>query len=122
MSNSEFEAAGLSQLTEKQLQRLNQWLARYTATEASIVKANSKTVKKIQKEETIKARIIGEFNGWDGDTVFKLDNGQVWRQRIKSRHDASMNSPEVVITKNWLGHYRLKIQETGRSVAVERVK
>lgn len=26
------------------------------------------------------SRIAGEFSGWDGDTVFALDNGMKWQQ------------------------------------------
>ncbi len=26
------------------------------------------------------SRIEGEFEGWSGDGVYKLDNGQVWQQ------------------------------------------
>lgn len=35
------------------------------------------------------SRISGEFNGWDGDTVFELDNGTKWQQaryRYKYRY------------------------------------
>jgi hypothetical protein len=26
-------------------------------------------------------RIKGEFNGWDGDAIFELDNGTRWQQK-----------------------------------------
>ena len=26
------------------------------------------------------SRIAGEFSGWNGDTVFELDNGTKWKQ------------------------------------------
>src|SRR6202044_232769 len=28
----------------------------------------------------IESSISGEFHGWDGETIFKLDNGQIWQQ------------------------------------------
>ena len=28
----------------------------------------------------IESRIEGEFTGWEGETIFKLDNGQIWQQ------------------------------------------
>lgn len=122
MTAAEFKAAGLHQLSDEELIELNQWLTQYTATEAPVVRAKSKTVKKAQKEEKVSARIVGRFEGWRGETVFKLDNGQVWKQRLKGRHDANLESPEVLITRNWLGHYRMEIVASGRSVGVERIK
>ncbi len=122
MTAAEFKAAGLDRLSDEELIELNQWLTQYTATEAPVVRAKSKTVKKAQKEEKVSARIVGKFEGWRGDTVFELDNGQVWKQRLKGRHDANLESPEVLITRNWLGHYRLEVVASGRSVGVERIK
>ena len=29
----------------------------------------------------VRSRIDGEFNGYDGDALFKLVNGQVWQQK-----------------------------------------
>jgi hypothetical protein len=31
-------------------------------------------------EATTESRLRGEFTGWDGETVFELDNGQKWQQ------------------------------------------
>lgn len=28
----------------------------------------------------MKSRVEGEWTGWSGDTIVKLDNGTVWRQ------------------------------------------
>ncbi len=28
----------------------------------------------------LKPPSLGTFNGWDGETIFNLDNGQVWQQ------------------------------------------
>lgn len=32
----------------------------------------------INSDDVIESRIDGTFEGWDGDTVFKLINGQIW--------------------------------------------
>jgi hypothetical protein len=70
----------------------------------------------------INARLIGEFRGWDGKTVFRLDNGQVWRQRVGgSYRSPRLNDPEVQVTKGRYGYY-LKIMKSGRSVGVKRIK
>jgi len=28
----------------------------------------------------IESRVDGEFEGWDGETIFPLTNGQIWQQ------------------------------------------
>ncbi|MFK7912605.1 MAG: hypothetical protein AB8B93_01715 [Pseudomonadales bacterium] len=69
----------------------------------------------------IRARIKGEFSGWSGKTLFRLDNGQVWRQRIGGRYRSKLEAPEVEVFKGRFGYY-LKLVEGGRQVAVKRVK
>lgn len=69
------------------------------------------------------ARIVGGFDGWSGDTIFELDNGQVWRQaefgRLKYR---GPENPEVTIKKGFFGSYRLSVEGTNRWIRVKRVK
>ena len=72
--------------------------------------------------ESISARIKGEFKGWDGKTVFRLDNGQVWQQRVGGRYrSGTRNNPEVVVERGRFGYY-LKLVENGRSVGVRRIR
>ena len=72
--------------------------------------------------EQISARLQGEFRGWDGQTVFRLDNGQVWRQRVGGSYRSPRRTdPEVVVEKGRFGYY-LKIVESGRTVAVKRIR
>ena len=47
----------------------------------------------------ITSRIIGKFDGWTGDTLFRLENGQVWRQSGNGFLKVSMNNPKVTIEK-----------------------
>jgi len=70
----------------------------------------------------IKSKLVGEFRGWDGKTVFRLDNGQVWRQRVGGKYRSPRRTnPEVIVEKGRFGYY-LKIVESGRTVAVKRVR
>ncbi len=72
--------------------------------------------------DSIKSRIDGEFRGWTGKTIFKLQNGQVWIQRIRGKSFMRLNNPEVMITRNILGYYKITVVETGRSIGVKRIK
>lgn len=121
MSVEEFHAAGLDQLSREQLSWLNQWLARFIGYDSpQVVKAD----KKIQEQEkaAVQRRIVGPFRGWDGETTFTLDNGEVWKQRLPGRYTVKLENPEVEILRNLLGFYELKVVKTGRKVAVTRIK
>ncbi|XOV81768.1 MAG: hypothetical protein ACFHXK_12905 [bacterium] len=70
----------------------------------------------------IQARLTGEFRGWDGNTIFRLDNGQVWQQRVGGRYRSpKLTDPEVEVAKGRFGYY-LEILSSGRSVGVKRIR
>ena len=55
--------------------------------------------------------------------MFRLENGQVWRQRLDGRYQYSgAPNPAVRIDKNWLGFYRMTLVKEGRSIGVTRVR
>jgi hypothetical protein len=70
----------------------------------------------------ITARLQGEFRGWDGKTIFRLDNGQVWQQRVGGKYRSStLVDPEVELVKGRFGYY-MEILSSGRSVGVKRIR
>ena len=121
MKAEDFEAAGLGKLSPAELEKLNQWLMRFLAYESKQI---IKTDEKLQELQNVpvRSRIVGTFRGWDGDTTFILDNGEVWKQRLPGRYAVKLDDPEVEISRNLLGFYELKIVQTGRKVGVTRVK
>ena len=122
LTPGDFERTGLVRLTPAEIQALDDWLVRYTAGEAYVVQTTSSEVQSAVSEYRIEASILPPFSGWEGATVFRLDNGQVWRQRIGGRYRHSGDDTRVVITRNALGFYVLKLQSTGRAIGVEPVK
>ena len=83
---------------------------------------HSHRVRIVLAAKGLEARIVAPFSGWSGQTLFRLDNGQVWRQRIKGRYMFDGDDTRVVITRNFLGYYNLTLVSTGRSVGVEPVR
>jgi hypothetical protein len=72
--------------------------------------------------EPFDATIAGNFSGWSGNTIFALDNGQVWRQRTgssKYRHTRGDN--KVHFKKNFIGLWTMTVLSTGRAVGVRRI-
>lgn len=49
--------------------------------------------------------IKGSFKGWKGKTVYKLDNGQYWKQKIYSYHYHYAYHPRVTIWKEGSRYY-----------------
>jgi hypothetical protein len=74
------------------------------------------------KPDEVRARIDGRFEGWDGDTLFVLDNGEVWKQRSRGLYIYRAERPDVLITRNKLGFFMLEVVATGKSVGVKRVR
>jgi len=121
MSAEEFHAAGLDKLSSGELHKLDQWLLHFLAYDSPQVIKSDDAIKELQKVP-VRRRIAGHFSGWGGATVFELDNGEVWKQRLPGRYAVSMDNPEVEIIRNILGFYELRIVKTGHKIGVTRVK
>lgn len=74
-----------------------------------------------QKLEPFEARITGNFRGWNGSTVFTLDNGQVWRQRHGSSYRHTSGDNRVKFDTNWLGMWEMTVVSSGRTAVVKRL-
>ncbi|HVA55151.1 MAG TPA: hypothetical protein VNI53_05040 [Gammaproteobacteria bacterium] len=75
-----------------------------------------------QEPNRIESRIAGPFTGWTGDTVFKLENGQVWKQAATGYYtNVELDHPQVVIKKLSFG-YLLALPGHGETVFVRRIK
>jgi hypothetical protein len=72
--------------------------------------------------QQVQSRYDGEFTGWSGNTLFRLENGQVWKQSQSGRVDFRASRPLVTIKRSALGAYRLNVQGLDQSIRVERVK
>ena len=74
MSAEELHATGVSTLSATQRHQLDLWLNRYTAL---LLGPNERKTKS-DCDPAIETQIDGEFNGWEGDTIYKLRIGQIW--------------------------------------------
>ena len=79
---------------------------------------------KKQEQERFTSVLQGKFRGWEGNTSFFLDNGQVWRQSGDDRfYPKTAENVPVVVYKSKSGYYRLQIlDDKGAWVAVKRVR
>ena len=69
----------------------------------------------------IEASISGEFEGWSGDTIFKLDNGQIWQQAEYDYDYDYDYDPDVTIYQTTAG-CRMKVEGEHDTILVKRIK
>lgn len=65
--------------------------------------------------------ITGTFDGFYSGAVFKLDNGQVWKETDSTMLKVRLEHPKVIIKKAWVG-YLMRVDGYGKQVFVTRVK
>lgn len=68
----------------------------------------------------VKSRIVGEFNGWSGDTLFEFDNGQIWKQSKYKYKYKYKYRPKVEIIKDGSRHY-LKVDCMSELIEVKKI-
>lgn len=122
MSQAEFRAAGLDKLSPEELARLNAWIAGHSAPPR---RAGSREYfyPDPDARTTVKARIVGDFTGWRGKTVFLLDNGQEWQQTESGyRNTGVFHNPAVEIKPMILGSWLMVVENCGCSLRVQRIK
>lgn len=72
-------------------------------------------------QSVIESQVDGEFDGWEGETVVKLMNGQIWLQTeyYYEYHYAYM--PEVLVYQS-RGDWKMKVEGIDKAVGVEQLR
>jgi hypothetical protein len=117
MSAAEFNQAGLNKLTTDEVAALNQWLYSYSLK----LRANTSESTAERTATVIESHIEGDFEGWSGDTIFKLDNGQIWQQDLYAYKYHYAYHPKMLIYKDG-GRYKMKVDGVEESIVVKRIK
>jgi hypothetical protein len=131
MTGREFNEAGLHKLSADELAALNDWIRQRSVAEyepptdagtgagAATEAPSSGTLAR----EPFQSRIVGEFTGWTGDTVFELENGMVWRQVDDATfYIPPVENPTVTIRPGFMDSWVLTIEGYNSSARVERVE
>ena len=83
---------------------------------------NRASEKKPASDSSFEARLTGNFTGWSGKTVFRLDDGQVWRQRSAANYRHRGTDMRVKFKKNWMGGWEMTVVSSRKTVLVSKVK
>lgn len=69
----------------------------------------------------IETKVDGDFKGWDGETIVKLMNGQIWQQTEYYYEYHYGYMPNVVIYNSG-GSWKMKVEGVDKAVRVDRLK
>ncbi len=118
MTHADFQSAGLNKLTPQELHLLNQWLDRYMV---KVIQAAMSASQPGAPGVPVESYIAGDFEGWSGERIFKLDNGQIWQQASYSYTYHYAYHPRVTIYRAG-GGYKMKVEGLNEVVEVKRLK
>ena len=137
MTGSEFQDAGLQKLTPEELASLNTWIRKRSLATLDSPRGNSfvstdtsgaedgQARSRIEdmERETIVTKINGTFSGWDGHTVFKLENGMIWAQVDKDKfYTQELRNPTVTIEPALFRTWKLSVEGYDDDCKVERIE
>lgn len=69
----------------------------------------------------VETQVDGDFIGWEGQTIVKLSNGQVWRQTEYHYEYHYAYIPKVRIFRSASG-YQMRVDGTSKPIGVERLR
>lgn len=116
MTADELKSTGISTLSQAQRKELDRWLTRYTLLLLEEKKSSGGC------DPVIETRIDGDFNGWEGETVYKLRNGQIWQQARYHYHYHYAYAPEVTIYPTAGGCAMRVSDDDDEAISVRRLK
>ena len=134
MSAEERRATGIDSLSADELDALNQWLIeRFDQVQESVsaevrqkvreavleeVREEARETGAAEREQSFEAKIVGNFSGWGGGTIFRLDNGELWRQRNDGTYRHRGEDRRVRIEQGFFGLWRMVVISSGVAVPV----
>jgi hypothetical protein len=116
MTAQEFQEAGLSKLSAPEVTALNGWLNRFTSQFYRTSQSSTGGC-----ASAIETQIDGSFEGWSGETIFKLMNGQIWQQSTYSYTYHYSYSPRVTIFPAG-GGCKMQVDGMSDAIPVRRIK
>lgn len=75
----------------------------------------------VANSKAIESEVDGEFNGWEGETIVKLMNGQIWQQTEYYYEYYYAFMPDVLIY-NAGGGWKMKVEGVDKAVRVQNLK
>ena len=138
MTGAEYSASGLDKLTPEELAALNDWIRSHSVATLDQPKYSGTTATGGDETDQrgfeqqamaemadtpITSRFVGSFNGWDGNTVFKLENGMIWEQADNDKfYIRAVENPEITIEPGMFHTWRLQVEGYNSECRVVRIQ
>jgi len=123
------QAMGLHKLTQAEKQELHKHIeslliaagqaGAQQITPPPLIQPGSRAA--TSHSSVIESKIDGDFEGWEGETIVKLMNGQIWQQTEYYYHYHYAFMPDVLIYKSG-GGWKMKVEGIDRAVGVQQLK
>jgi hypothetical protein len=69
----------------------------------------------------VETQVDGEFNGWEGETIVKLMNGQIWQQTEYHYEYHYAYMPKALVYPSG-GGFKMRVDGVSKPVAVQRLR
>lgn len=66
------------------------------------------------------SHIVDEFEGWNGDSIYQLDNGTLWKLTVYQYTYTYSYRPRAIIYSNQGSHF-LEVEGMEKAVQVDQV-
>ena len=100
---------------------LDSLLSQLTESKRELAKVASQIAPAGNGPDFIESKIDGSFKGWDGETIFKLENGQIWEQVTYAYTYHYAFRPTVYIIKVH-NAYKMKVEGVSGTIFVKQLK
>ena len=123
MSAEQAAAAGLSKLSASELRALSDWVRTHSLHVAELARNAALNPEPAPSANpgVIETRMLGDFTGWDGGTLFQFANGQLWRQTSFGTLYQFAREPKVTLVATGSG-WRLQVDGVPQSIYVRRIR
>lgn len=121
MQPEEIKDTGLDKLSPEERQKFEAWLTRFAGVVAQAATGGSTAPGLPSTGAVVESQIDGDFEGWEGDTIFKLTNGQIWQQATYAYAYHYAFRPGVTIFQDGT-IFRMKVDGVSDSIPVRRLK
>ena len=118
LSKDEQKKMGLLKLTKNERDKLHGYLIKIFLMG---IEEGKKQGVSIKLPEVIESQIDGTFEGWQGETIVKLMNGQIWQQSEYYYHYRYAFMPDVLIYNSG-GVYKMKVEGIEKAISVIQLK
>lgn len=126
MSPDQQRQMGIDKLTSNEREQLRVYLINLyllgvkEGQETASASPSSKTTPP-STASVVESQIDGNFEGWAGETIFKLSNGQIWQQATYAYTYHYAFRPKVLIFKT-NSAYKMKVEGVDGTIFVKRLK